>query len=53
MVFELADESGILLRRDAVAAGYDDNALARLRREGSLVRVRQGAYVVTPVWGRG
>jgi hypothetical protein len=51
MVFELADERGIVLRRDVVAAGYDDNALARVRRQGGLVRVRQGAYVRADVWG--
>jgi hypothetical protein len=34
----------LLLRRDAIAAGYDDNALARLVRQGALCRLRQGAY---------
>jgi hypothetical protein len=46
----LADSDGIILRRDAVALGYDDNYLARARRAGDVVRVRQGAYVLTPLW---
>lgn len=44
------DARGILLRRDAVAVGIDDNALARAVRIGMIVRIRQGAYVMTSVW---
>jgi hypothetical protein len=47
---QLVDAHGILLRRNAVAAGMDDNALRRAVRAGAIVRVRQGAYVVRPVW---
>lgn len=50
MVIELMDARGIVLRRDALAAGYDDNALARCVRAGFITRVRQGAYVSTAVW---
>jgi hypothetical protein len=38
------DRDGLLLRRDAVAAGIDDNALARLVKAGTIVRLRQGIY---------
>lgn len=46
----LADAHGILLRRDAIASGIDDNALARAVKAGRIVRLRQGAYVLAPVW---
>ena len=51
MVIELMTPSGIVLRRDAVAVGYDDNALARAVRAGLITRMRQGAYAATDVWG--
>lgn len=38
------DKDGLLLRRDAVAMGIDDKALARLVRAKFLVRLRQGIY---------
>lgn len=47
---ELVDGHGLLLRRDAVALGYDDNFLARQVRAGVLVRIRQGAYALREVW---
>jgi hypothetical protein len=50
MVFELMSPSGLLLRRDAVGAGYDDNYLARLCRSGSICRIRQGAYARSDTW---
>ena len=50
MVRELMTPSGILLRRDAVAAGYDDNSLGRLLRGKTLVRMRQGAYADAGIW---
>lgn len=46
----IADENGILLRRDALAAGVDDNALRRALRAGFIVRLRQGAYALRAVW---
>jgi hypothetical protein len=50
MVHELMTASGVLLRRDAVRVGYDDNALARLVRSGVLTRIRQGAYADSGIW---
>lgn len=46
----LVNPSGILLRRDAISAGVDDNALRRAVDAGFLVRMRQGAYVLSAVW---
>ncbi|MCA0144511.1 hypothetical protein [Blastococcus sp. LR1] len=34
----------VILRRDALADGWDDDELARTVRAGGLVRVRRGAY---------
>ncbi|MFW6776232.1 type IV toxin-antitoxin system AbiEi family antitoxin domain-containing protein [Nocardioides sp. CPCC 205120] len=39
----VASDHGVFLRRDAVAAGYDDNAIARELRSGRWRRVRHGA----------
>jgi hypothetical protein len=50
MVLELASSSGVILRRDAVRVGYDDNHLARLVKGGVIRRIRQGAYVPVHVW---
>ena len=50
MVLELATSTGLILRRDAVDAGYDDNFLRRQVRAGQIVRIRQGAYAVASVW---
>lgn len=49
-VIGLADSHGIVLRRDAVLAGIDDNALARLVRHKVIVRMRQGAYCLFDVF---
>ena len=50
-VIELfADEAGVILRRDVVATLGDDKALVRALRNGAVVRLRQGAYVLAPVW---
>lgn len=46
----LADEHGVLLRSDVVASGIDDNALRRAVQAGRVVRMRQGAYALGPVW---
>ncbi|MEZ0580720.1 type IV toxin-antitoxin system AbiEi family antitoxin domain-containing protein [Nocardioides sp. MH1] len=52
-MFELlADSQGILLRRDVVASGIDDAALRRAVQVGRLVRIRQGAYVLSAVWNQ-
>jgi hypothetical protein len=50
MVLELLTPGGLLLRRDAIAAGYDDNYLARQVKAGILVRIRQGAYARASIW---
>ncbi len=46
----LCDAYGLLLRRDAVERGVDDNALAALVRTGVLVRLRQGGYCLRSVY---
>lgn len=50
MIEYLVNGHGILLRRDAVAAGVDDNALRRAVDAGYLVRLRQGVYALAAVW---
>ncbi|WP_408895441.1 type IV toxin-antitoxin system AbiEi family antitoxin domain-containing protein [Nocardioides sp. R1-1] len=50
MLEYLVDAQGILLRRDALAVGFDDNALRRAVRAGMLVRIRQGCYVLRERW---
>lgn len=43
----LCDPLGVVLRREAIEYGIDDNALARLVRAEVLQRQRYGAYVLT------
>jgi hypothetical protein len=50
LLHSLCDHHGIFLRRDAIALGYDDAALARARRTGQIHRVRHGAYVFAEQW---
>ncbi len=40
------------LRRQLLAEGYDDHGLAALVRDGTLVRVRRGAYLDGGAWSR-
>jgi hypothetical protein len=40
----------VTLRREYIAVGYTDRALANLVRDGVLARARRGAYVAGPVW---
>lgn len=47
---QISDEHGVFLRSEAVALGFDDGWLRRLRRNGTLHRVRHGAYVPAGVW---
>ncbi|MGY2064457.1 type IV toxin-antitoxin system AbiEi family antitoxin domain-containing protein [Blastococcus sp. SYSU DS0619] len=42
---ELPDVPPLLLRREAVAAGWSDDELGRAVRSGDLTRLRRGAYV--------
>jgi hypothetical protein len=46
----IAARDGVFLRREAIAAGYTDKMLARLRRAKVLHRVRHGAYCFHDVW---
>ena len=43
-------DDGVFLRREALAFGYQDRDLTRAVRYGVLHRIRQGAYVATPIW---
>ena len=52
MIEYLVNDSGILLRRDAIAAGVDDNALRRGVDAGFIVRMRQGIYALAAVWAQ-
>lgn len=49
-VAHIADSHGVLLRREALEAYVDDDALRRLVRARRLVRMRQGAYCLSEVW---
>lgn len=40
----------VFLRREALAAGYDDRDLRAMMRAGVLVRIRHGAYTAAEVW---
>lgn len=42
--------SRVILRRELLAEGYDDRAIARLVSRGVLARVRHGAYCDATVW---
>ena len=43
-------DHGVFLRREALAFGYQDRDLTRALRDGLLHRIRQGAYVASPIW---
>jgi very-short-patch-repair endonuclease len=47
---QLGPTGGVILRREALARGYHDRAIAALVRQGHWVRVRHGAYVPTDHW---
>jgi len=40
----------VFLRREAVAAGFDDRDIRRALRAGEIARVRHGAYTANDVW---
>ena len=46
----IAEQDGVFLRSEALDCGYDDKAIARLRRSGAWHRVRHGAYCFGDVW---
>ena len=50
MIEHLADEHGVLLRRDMVAAGISDPVISKLRRREHVVRIRHGVYVLADRW---
>ncbi|WP_341241771.1 type IV toxin-antitoxin system AbiEi family antitoxin domain-containing protein [uncultured Nocardioides sp.] len=50
MLAHLTDDLGVVLRRDLVRAGLDDNAIARRCRAGELIRLRQGVYAATAAY---
>ncbi|MEO9325808.1 type IV toxin-antitoxin system AbiEi family antitoxin domain-containing protein [Nocardioides sp. C4-1] len=49
-VGHVVDSHGILLRRDAVATGVSDVALARLVDNGVLIKLRHGCYCLRSVY---
>jgi hypothetical protein len=46
----LIAENGVFTRKDAVALGYHDHAIAMLVQAGVWVRVRRGAFVFGTEW---
>ncbi|MGZ4638320.1 MAG: type IV toxin-antitoxin system AbiEi family antitoxin domain-containing protein [Actinomycetes bacterium] len=46
----IARSEAVFLRRDALAAGMDDKGLRRAVRDGTLIRVRHGAYIPAELW---
>ncbi|WP_341230621.1 type IV toxin-antitoxin system AbiEi family antitoxin domain-containing protein [Nocardioides salarius] len=50
MIKPATDDLGVVLRRDLVATGVHDNAIARLVRIGTLVRLRHGVYADARRW---
>jgi len=50
MLEHLADAHGVVLRRDLVRAGIDDSTISKLRRRGTLVRLRQGVDALGDRW---
>lgn len=43
-------DAGVLLRREALAMGYDDHTIYRNLRTGVWTRIRMGAYIDSRVW---
>lgn len=43
-------EHGVFLRVEAFKLGIDDKTLGHMRRAGSIVRVRHGAYTYADLW---
>lgn len=43
---------GVILRKEALAQGYNSRAIAKLVADGTWHRVRRGAYVSGEVWQR-
>ena len=49
-VRELGATGGVILRREAIAMGLNDRAIARLVADGVWHKVRRGAYVDKSLW---
>ncbi len=47
---QICAEKGVFLRKEAVQLGYNDAVIARLVKDGTLIRVRRGAYTFDHVW---
>ncbi|TDD63809.1 hypothetical protein E1262_29920 [Jiangella aurantiaca] len=45
-----ARQHGVVVRAQALAAGYDDSEIARRRAVGAWTAIRRGAYVETTLW---
>lgn len=45
-----ARQHGVVVRTQALAAGYDDYEIARHRAVGAWTAIRRGAYVETTLW---
>jgi hypothetical protein len=46
----IAEEQGVFLRREVLAAGLDDRWIRRAMSAGRWTRVRHGAYTFTDIW---
>ena len=44
------ESNSVILRREALAQGYDDRAIRRMVRSGLWRKIRHGAYAITEVW---
>lgn len=49
-LLNIATQRGVFLYREAIAAGYDDQALRRAVRSGRVHKVRHGSYTFGPLW---
>jgi hypothetical protein len=49
-LIHLADDDGVILRRQVFAAGGDDRTIGRALRARHIVRIRNGAYAVRELW---
>jgi hypothetical protein len=47
---QIVAESGVFLRREANALGYEDRQVQAAYRSGAWVRVRHGAYTFADIW---
>jgi hypothetical protein len=47
---ELGPTGGVILRREALAVGYDDRAIGALLKSKQWRHVRHGAYIAAEVW---